>query len=63
VHYGKSPQKWGTFLTPGYWSDLLRTGGPGTPDKDQNHHALVFLVSSGEVRPRNSAFRIWIRIN
>lgn len=39
------------------WSATLSAGATGAT----NHWGLSFAVSSGEVRPRNTAMRIWVR--
>lgn len=41
----------------GGWSSWISTGSTSAV----SHWALQFLVSTGEVRPRNSAIRIWKR--
>jgi hypothetical protein len=59
VVYGQSGQYFNADVTPGIWSNKVRTGGPGNGDNE--HHALKVFVLNEEVRPRNSAIRIWIR--
>lgn len=44
-------------LTPGFWSNYANSGG-----YDGHWVGMKFYVSSGEVRPRNMAIRIWKRI-
>jgi hypothetical protein len=44
-------------IQPGAWSQYIYTGD----STGSNHRGLQFLVSSGEVRPRNQAIRIWER--
>jgi hypothetical protein len=45
------------IIANGDWSKNVYSGsGSGT------HYAMSFKVSSGEVRPRNQAIRIWKRV-
>jgi hypothetical protein len=50
-----------TKLDTGVWSGLIYVGDLGS-EKADTCLGLKFLVSSGEVRPRNKAMRIWERI-
>ena len=45
-------------INPGDWSEQIYTGKPGGTFKD----GLRFMVSAGEVRPKNMAIRIWKRV-
>ncbi|CAG2111045.1 unnamed protein product [Medioppia subpectinata] len=45
-------------LTPGVWSKNVLSGGPGS---GIDHNSLKYLLSAGEVRPRNQAVRIFQR--
>jgi len=45
--------------TNNYWSNPIESGASVGKDNDWTH--LSFKVSSGEVRPRNKAMRIWKR--
>ena len=46
-------------IIPGTWSPGIFSGS----NTLNNQHSTSFYVSSGEVRPRNKAVRIWKRTN
>ena len=43
-------------LIPGQWSEYLRTGGT---EANKKRIGISFHVTKDEVRPKNSAFRLW----
>ena len=51
-----------SIITPGEWSKLLYTGD-NFPDGRANYYQHInFYVSNDEVRPKNTAIKIWKRI-
>ena len=52
-----------TVLTPGHWSDSILSGASAlTHSNNTNYHYLKFFVQREEVRPQNTAVKIWKRI-
>jgi hypothetical protein len=60
TYHNETPAVGGNVLIkPGEWSENIYSGSHGGgPDQ---HYVMRFYMSSGEVRPRNMAIRIWKR--
>ena len=52
-----------TVLTPGHWSDSILTGVNASGHIDNAYYYyLKFFAQKEEVRPQNTAVKIWKRI-
>ena len=56
----KHPNAGGIQVVPGIWSQYLTTGV--YPDQ-RNNITISFFVSNPEVKPQNTAIRIWKRVH
>ena len=60
IENGKDDYHEEDIISPGVWSKLLYTGSFSNGDTLNQH--INFHVSGGEVRPMNTAIKIWKRI-